>query len=166
MSTAIYYTAWLVALLAGIALLSAAITRHKRRADQRRQQALRMLRALNVYGDWVSAQRLVALPQGTSPIAEAALVEAGSLRSTAFPELHDEMAGLLTVHERLVAFLRAQQLLCRHDPGDWLQSDHDRQFMALWRLHRAALLALETKLQAVVTVRRRGAARRQESTYA
>ncbi|TWO73303.1 hypothetical protein FN976_00180 [Caenimonas sedimenti] len=166
MQATIYYTAWMVALLAAVAVLSVAITRHKRRIDRRRQQAIRMLRALTLYGDWVSAQRLVALPQGTNPAAEAALVEASALGGDAFPELAGEMAGLLAMHEKLVAFLRAQQLLWRHDPGNWLKSDHDRQFMALWRLHRAALQVLEEKLQAVVAVRHRGTAGRRQSTYA
>jgi hypothetical protein len=78
------------------------------------------------------------------------------------------MAELLAVHNRLINFLSTQQALWLRDPEHWLQSGHDKRFMALWRQHRFALQALLTRLEQVAMVRIQPAttAPNRESTYA
>lgn len=149
----IYYGAWLAGLLAAIAFLSAAITRHKRRSDRRRRSALDMVRAVHAYGDWVNAQRLSAPGHHEEPQPPAS-IEAVTRHAAPLPELDAELAALVAVHDRFTAFLRAQRVLWQHDPAQWDAAEHDRQFMALWRLHRAALQGLEDKLQGLATIRR------------
>lgn len=165
MNATLYLALCLVAALAAIAVLSALLTRHHRRQDARRQQALRMGEALQRYSDWVCAQRLVAVFQGESPESATALDEACTIRLAWFPELAGDMAELLAVHNRLLNFLSTQQALWLRDPENWLASNHDRRFMALWRQHQFAMQALRGKLQRVASVRLAQAPRRQ-STYA
>ena len=163
MGSTTYLAAWLIAALALIALLSAVLTRHRRGQDARRQQAQQLLAALQRDSEWVRSQRLVTLFQGESPEAAAALDDACTLRLAWFPELAGDMAELLAVHNRLVIFLGSQQQLWLRDPENWLESDHDKRFMALWRQHQFALQALYEKLQLVASVR---IPPRRESTYA
>jgi hypothetical protein len=151
-----------LALIAGI---SAAITHHKRREDERRRQAVQLAQALQRYSDWVMSQRLVALFHGQTPVAAAALREACTERLPWFPELAGDMAELVAVHDRLIAFLTAQRQLWLRDPEHWLASEHDKHFMALWREHRFTLQALRAKLQQVARVREAAHPGRQ-STYA
>lgn len=165
MDTTIYLAAWLFALLVGIGLLTWLLARYKRRHDLRRVQADRLLQALQRYSAWVCAQRLAAVFQGEPPEAAEALDEACTVRLAWFPELAGDMAELLAVHNRIISFLGTQQALWLRDPEHWLESDHDKRFMALWRQHRFALQALHDKLEQATSVRIGGAARR-ESTYA
>lgn len=164
MDATTYLAAWLAAALLAIGLLSAALARYKRRHDLRRIQAERMARALERYSQWVCAQRLAAVFQGEGPEAAAALDEACSIRTAWFPELAGDTAELMAVHNRIVNFLSTQQDLWLRDPERWLESDHDRRFMALWRQHQNALGALHGKLEHAAHVRITGG--RHQSTYA
>ncbi|MBE7369597.1 hypothetical protein [Ramlibacter pallidus] len=161
-----YLAAWLVLALAGVAGISWLLARHHRRHDLRRVQARRLLAALQRYSGWVSAQRLAAVYQGEGAEAAAALDEACTIRLAAFPELAGEMAELLAVHNRLLHFLGTQQQLWLRDPEHWLESEHDKRFMALWRQHRFALEALLARLEQAASVRIQTTAPRRESTYA
>lgn len=165
MSPNLYLAGCLLVLLACIAVLSAVLARWKRRHDLRRMQAHQMTHALQRYSEWVSAQRLAVAFQGEGPEAAAALDEACTIRLAWFPELAGDMAELMAVHNRIVNFLSTQQQLWLRDPEHWLESEHDKRFMALWRQHRFALQALHEKLQQVASVRISQEARRQ-STYA
>lgn len=165
MNATTYLAAWLLAALLVIGLISVVLTRHKRRFDLRRLQAEGLLQALGRYSDWFGAQRLAAVFQGEDPQAEQALDEACTIRMGWFPELAGDMAELLAVHNRLIIFLSTQQALWLRDPEHWLESEHDKRFMALWRQHQNALQALHARLQQVSSVRVAPAPRRQ-STYA
>jgi hypothetical protein len=165
MDTLTYLAACLVAALLAVALISAVLVRVERQHGERRAQALRLQQALARYSDWLIAQRLVAVFQGEGPQAAAALDEACTVRLAWFPELAGDMAELLAVHNRMLHFLATQQALWQRDPENWLASDHDKRFMALWKQHRFALQALLAKLQQAASVRLRTAHPRQ-STYA
>lgn len=166
MDTTTYLAAWVCTALLAIALLSWLLARYKRRQDARRAQAQRLLHALQRYSDWVCAQRLAAVFQGEGPDAAAALDEACTIRLAWFPELAGDMAELLAVHNRIINFLGTQQALWLRDPEHWLESDHDKRFMALWRQHRFALHALQDKLEHATSIRIQTSAPRRESTYA
>jgi hypothetical protein len=166
MDTTTYLAAWLVAALLAIAGLSWVLARHKRRDDLRRRQARRLLQALQRYSSWVCAQRLAAVFQGEGADAAAALDEACTVRLAWFPELAGDMAEVLAIHNRILHFLGAQQQLWLRDPERWLESDHDKRFMALWRQHRFAVEALLAKLEQAASVRIEPTAPRRESTYA
>lgn len=166
MDTTLYLASWLLAALAGVGLLTWLLARYKRHQDLRRVQAERLLQALQRYSSWVCAQRLVAVFQGEPPEAAEALDEACTVRMAWFPELAGDMAELLAVHNRILTFLGTQQALWLRDPEHWLESDHDKRFMALWRQHRYALQALLGRLEQATSVRIEPAAARRESTYA
>lgn len=166
MDTTTYLAAWLVAALLGVGVLSWLLARYKRRHDLRRIQAQKMLLALERYSDWVRAQRLAAVFQGEGPEAAAALDEACTIRLAWFPELAGDMAEVMAVHNRIINFLSTQQALWLRDPEHWLESDHDKRFMALWRQHRFALQALLAKLQDLTSVRMPARAARRDSSYA
>lgn len=161
-----YLVAWLVAVLLAIGVLSWALARYQHNTDMRRQQAQQLLHALHRYSDWVCAQRLAAVFQGEGPDAAAALDQACTIRLAWFPELAGDMAQLLAVHNRLVNFLASQQALWLRDPEHWLESEHDKRFLALWRQHRFSLQALLAKLEEATSVRIHSPASRGESTYA
>lgn len=165
MDTMTYLAACLIAALLMVALLSAVLVRADRQHGERRNQAVRLQQALARYSDWLIAQRLVAVFQGEGPEAAAALDEACTIRLAWFPELAGDMAELLAVHNRMLHFLASQQALWQRDPENWLASDHDKRFMALWKQHRFALQALLAKLQQAASVRL-PLAQRRESTYA
>ena len=168
MDTTTYLAAWLLPALAAVAALSWALARYRRRHDLRRIQAEQLLRALQRYSDWVCAQRLAAVFQGEGPEAAAALDTACTVRLAWFPELAGDMAELMAVHNRLINFLSTQQQLWLRDPEHWLESEHDKRFMALWRQHRFALQALLARLQKVssVTISPTPPATRRDTTYA
>ena len=166
MDSTIYLAAWLVPLLAVIGLLSWLLTRHQRRYDLRRIQGQRLLDALQQYSDWVCGQRLAAVFQGEPAEAAEALDEACTIRLAWFPELAGDMAQVVAVHNRIINFLGTQQALWLRDPEHWLESDHDKRFMALWRQHRFALQALQVRLEEATSVRIGPAAPGRESTYA
>ena len=161
-----YLVAWLVAVLLALGVLSRALARYQHNTDMRRLQAQQLLHALHRYSDWVCAQRLTAVFQGEGPDAAAALDQACTIRLAWFPELAGDMAQLLAVHNRLVNFLASQQALWLRDPEHWLESEHDKRFLALWRQHRFSLQALLAKLEEATSVRIHSPASRGESTYA
>jgi hypothetical protein len=167
MDTMIYMAACLVGALLAIGGLSWLLAGAKRRHDLRRIQAHLLLQALQRYSDWVSAQRLAAVFQGEGPEAAAALDQACTIRLAWFPELAGDMAEVLGMHNRLLNFLSTQQQLWLRDPEHWLESEHDKRFMALWRQHRFALEALQARLEQVTSVRiQTSTAPRRQSTYA
>jgi len=167
MDSTTYLAAWFVAALLAVGVLSWLLARYKRRHDLRRQQVQRLLHALQRYSEWVCAQRLATVFQGEGAEAAAALDEACTIRLAWFPDLAGDMAELLAVHNRIISFLATQQALWLRDPEHWLESEHDKRFMALWRQHRFALEALQAKLEQVTSVRiQPSTAPRRESTYA
>jgi hypothetical protein len=168
MDTTTYLAAWLLLAFLAVGVLSWLLARHQRRRDLRRSQAQQLLHALQRYSGWVCAQRLAAVFQGEGPEAAAALDEACTIRLGWFPELAGDMAELLAVHNRLINFLSTQQMLWLRDPEHWLESEHDKRFMALWRQHRFSLQALLGRLEQVTRLRIQPSATpsRRESTYA
>ena len=166
MDSTTYLAAWFVAALLAVAALSWALARYKRRRDLRRHHAQRLLHALQRYSEWVCAQRLATVFQGEGADAAAALDEACTIRLAWFPDLAGDMAELLAVHNRIISFLATQQALWLRDPEHWLESDHDKRFMALWRQHRFALQALLARLEQATSVRIQPSAPRRQSTYA
>jgi hypothetical protein len=166
MYTTLYLAAWLIVALLAIGLLSAMLARYKSKQDLRRIQAHKMTEALHRYSDWVCAQRLAAVFQGEGAEAAAALDDACTIRLAWFPELAGDMAEVMAVHNRLVNFLSTQQQLWLRDPEHWLESDHDKRFMALWRQHQNTLQALLGKLEHLACVRIATPSGRRQSTYA
>lgn len=167
MDSTTYLAAWLAAVLVAIGFLSWQLARHARRREERCLQAERLVRALQRYSGWVGAQRLAAVFHGEGAEAAAALDEACTIRLACFPDLAGEMAELLAVHNRIVNFLATQQALWLRDPEHWLDSEHDKRFMALWRQHRFALEALLARLERVTRVRiATSPAPRRDTTYA
>ncbi len=168
METTTYLAAWLLPAFLAVGALSWALARHKRRDDLRRQQAERLVQALERYSQWVCAQRLAAVFAGEGPDAAAALDAACTIRLAWFPELAGDMAEVLAVHNRLINFLGTQQQLWLRDPEHWLESEHDKRFMALWRQHRFALHALLARLEQVASLRIAPAPTppRRDTTYA
>lgn len=154
--------------LGGVAILSWFLARHSRREEMRSHQAEQLLRALQRYSEWVSAQRLAAVFHGEGQEAAAALDTACTIRLAWFPDLAGDMAELLGVHNRLINFLSTQQQLWLRDPEHWLESEHDKRFMALWRQHRFALQAVLEKLEQVTSLRieTSATAPRRKTTYA
>lgn len=156
MPAPLYFGLWLVAALVAIGFLSAILSRQRRWRELRREQGLRMLAALERYCGWVGLQRRALPFQGESPEAAQALDEACAMRLAWFPELGADMAELLAVHNRLLAFLAAQQALRLQDAEAWMESDHDARFHAL-ALHEARLIAgMRRKLSMEVALRAPG----------
>lgn len=149
MSNFAYFSLWLAAALVVIAFISAAIAKHLRLRELRREQAVKMLDALARYSDWVASQRRSTFFQGEDRETQSPLEVARTIRVGWFPELSTEMVELFVVHNRLIDFLWPQQLLRLKDPEAWLESDHDKRFMELWRQHRYAIHTLADKLQLV-----------------
>ena len=166
MDTTFYLAAWMLAVLVAIGILSWMLARYKRRHDLRRLQAQALLAALARYSEWVCSQRLAAVFQGEPPEAADALDEACTIRMAWFPELAGDMAQLVAIHNRIINFLGTQQALWLRDPEHWLESEHDKRYMALFRQHRFALQALLARLEEATSVRIEPAAPRRESTYA
>src|SRR4051812_29956028 len=125
-----YLAGWLILALAGVAVLSWFLARHRRRHDLRSLQAEQLLRALQRYSEWVCAQRLAAVFQGEGAEAAAALDTACTIRLAWFPELAGDMAELLAVHNRLINFLSTQQQLWWRDPPHLLPSAHHKRLHA------------------------------------
>ncbi|HEX2545007.1 MAG TPA: hypothetical protein VHL79_09030, partial [Ramlibacter sp.] len=153
MPTTLYLAACLLLALCAVAFISWSLARYKRRHDLRRIQADKLLQALQRYSQWVCAQRLAAVFSGEGAEAAAALDEAVTIRLAWFPELAGDMAEMMAVHNRLINFLSTQQQLWLRDPEHWLESEHDKRFLALWKQHRFALQALLTRLEQVTHVR-------------
>lgn len=166
MEFTLYLAAWLLAFLGVIAALSWALARYKRRHDLRMMQGHLLVDSLERYSQWVCAQRLAAVFHGEGLEAAEALDQACTIRLAWFPELAGEMAEVLAVHNRILNFLSNQQMLWLRDPEHWLESDHDKRFLALWRQHRFALEALLARIEHVSSVRIQPVAPARESTYA
>ena len=147
MSSFAYYAIWLAASLLLIAVISALVVRHAHRRALRRINSIALLRALDRYCEWLVAQRH-AMAAADATI-HCALEDIRALQRQYFPELSVEVEPLFAVHARLVDFLVSQQLLRLRDPEAWLDSDHDRRFMVLWRQHFSAVQLLTDKLKTV-----------------
>lgn len=146
MSNLSYYLLWLAGGLLAIAIISAGITRHLRLQLLRRLKAAQALDALARYSDWVAAQGRTAFFQGDAREEDAPLQEVRRINRQWFPELSAETAEIFAVHARLIDFLWTQQMLRVSDPEAWLESDHERRFMELWRLHLRAVNQTVDKL--------------------
>jgi hypothetical protein len=151
-SNILYFSLWLVAALIAIALVSATIARSLRMREVRRLKALQLLDALNLYSDWVAAQRRAPFFNGDGEEGPSPLDEARTIKQGWFPELAGDMVEILVVHSRLVDFLWNQQLLRFKDPEAWLESDHDTRFLELWRQHRYAIEGVQSKLRSLAHV--------------
>jgi len=147
-----YYLLWLVGGLLVIAVISAGITRHLRLRLLRRLKAVQVLDALARYSDWVAAQGRTPFFQGDARDEDSPLQEVRTIRQQWFPELSNETAEIFAVHARLIDFLWTQQMMRVSDPEAWLESDYDRQFMDLWRLHVRAVHEAVEKLRLVAGV--------------
>ncbi|MBA3772053.1 MAG: hypothetical protein H0X13_06095 [Ramlibacter sp.] len=148
MSNFTYYLLWLAGGLVAIAIISATIAGPVHQRLLRRVKAVEVLAALGRYSDWVAAQQRTPFFQGDAH-DESPLQEVHKLRQQWFPELSAEAAEILSVHARMIDFLWTQQLLRLSDPEAWLESDHDRLFIELWRLHARAVYAAADKLRRV-----------------
>lgn len=149
MSNLSYYLLWLAGGLVVIALVSAGITRHLRLRLLRRLKAIEALDALAYYSDWVAAQGRTPFFQGDARQEDSPLPQLRAIKQQWLPELSNETAQILAVHARLVDFLWTQQMLRVSDPEAWLESDYDKQFMELWRLHVRAVNQTADKLRQV-----------------
>jgi hypothetical protein len=149
MPTWIYLGLWLVTALVLIAFLSAGIAKHLKMRQLRREQALRLLEALERYGAWVASQRYTPVFFGESSEAAEALDEACLVRMGWFPELSSDIAELLGVHNRLLHFLNSQHALRQRDPEGWLETEHDGRFLALWRQQNCVVRSIQVKLSAL-----------------
>lgn len=147
MSAQVYFGLWLVAALAATGVLSFFMVRAWHLHALRREHGLRMLEALTRYCEWIAAQRHGTQFLGESPEAARALDEACAIRAACFPDLAGDMAELLAVHNRLVDFLDRQHQLRHSDAEAWLDSDHDKRFLALWYQQALAIRAMQEKLR-------------------
>lgn len=149
MSNLSYYLLWLAGGLLAIAIISAGITRHLRLRLLRRLKAAQVLDALARYSDWVAAQGRTAFFQGDAREEDSPLQEMRKINRQWFPELSVEAAEIFAVHARLIDFLWTQHMLRVSDPEAWLESDHERRFTELWRLHSRAVNEIAEKLTLV-----------------
>ena len=131
----LYHASWIAVALVLIAGASAWLSILARVRGTRRRHAEEALDALARYSEWLAAQRRHPQFQGDPLTATAPLARVRALQQACFPELAPSMVELLEVHARLVDFLWRQHVLRLRDPEGWLESDHDRRFMALWREH-------------------------------
>ena len=142
----LYHASWIAVALVLIAGASAWLARHWRLRETRRHHAEEALDALARYSEWLAGQRHGQFT-GDRTDASAPLPRVRALQQASFPELAPVLVQLLELHARLVDFLWRQQLLQARDPEGWLESDHDRRFMALWREHRDVVHALAQTLR-------------------
>jgi hypothetical protein len=137
---------WLPVGLLIVAIISGAITWQLKRRVMRRLKAEELLDALARYSEWLVAQRAMSFfagePHDGSPVNEIV-----ALRQQWFPELSAETRAFLAVHQRVLAFVSAQQRMRLQDPETWLELDHEARFMELWRAHLAAVNTLAAKLE-------------------
>lgn len=143
MSTLTYYALCLSAGLLLVAAVSAGLTWLMRR----REQALMLMEALDRHAVWVAAQRGGLALDLRRAEADAALQQASAVQSRWFRRLGPELGALMEIDQRIEGFLLHQQRLRQSDPEAWLESDHDGQFMALWREYQAAMDSLTLQLQ-------------------
>jgi hypothetical protein len=147
MQALLYHASWIALALLLIAGASAWLPLRLGARDRRRQHAEAALDALARYSEWLAAQRRPAAFQGDRTDAGSPLAEFRALQQASFPELAPALVRLLEVHVRVVDFLWRQQVLHGRDPEGWLESDHDRRFMALWNDHRDVVHGLAARLR-------------------
>jgi hypothetical protein len=148
-SNAAYYLAWLAIALVLTGIASAQIARHLRWRELRRAKALELMEALEHYSMWVAAQRHASYFHGVADDdREFPLEHARSLVVGWFPEASEALLAAYAVHNRLLEFFWAQQVLRLRDPEGWLESDPERRFAPLWRQHRQALTRIAALLEA------------------
>lgn len=138
-----YYTLWLIGGLLVIAAFSAGFTRLMRR----REQALILAEALARHTAWVAAQRSRLDLDLRREEADAALHHAAQVQARWFPRLSTELGDVMRIDQRIDGFLMHQSRLRYHDPEAWLESDHDGQFMSLWREYLEAVEVVTLKLR-------------------
>jgi hypothetical protein len=156
LSAAGYYLLWLAVGLVLSAALSAAITAHLRMRELRRFQAVQLREALAQYSQWIFSQRHAAFFDADIQEAGTSFVrELCELQQHCFPELAAPAREMLAIHQGLIEFMRAQDVLRRNDAEAWLESDHDARFMELWRQHQAVTLAVISELDAFAASRPR-----------
>jgi hypothetical protein len=143
-----YYLLWLVAGLVIVAIMSAVVVRHLRLRVLRRVKSAELLDALARYAEWVAAQR-AAVSEADAP-EDTALGEVRALAQEWFPELSTETEKIFALHSQFIVLLSDQRLLRQRDPEAWLESDHDVQFMELWRSQLSAVQTAALKLEEVV----------------
>jgi hypothetical protein len=148
----LYFVVWVAAGLVVVAFLSAALAKHLRMREVRRQQAVKLLDALERYGAWIAQQRYTPVFFGESSEAAEALDEACLIRLGWFPELGADMAELLGVHNRMLHFLSSQHALRQRDPEGWLETEHDGRFLALWRQQSCVVRGIHEKLSSLGSV--------------
>lgn len=149
MPSLLYHALWIAIALVGIAAASALIARRLRQREFRRVGAEAMLDALAGYSEWLAGQRRTAAFPGDLPPEVSALTQVRRLQQARFPELSFALVRLLEVHTCMIDFLWKQQLQRTRDPEGWLDSDHDRRFIALWREHRQAVHLMADRLRAL-----------------
>jgi hypothetical protein len=149
MSPLQYHVLWVAVALLAIAVASGFLTRWWRRRELRRRQAEQALDSLARYSEWVAAQRRGFGFLGEPPPSRCGLAALCAQQPRDFPALAPCMVPLLRVHARLLDFLWRQHALRQIDTEAWLDSDHDRRFLALWAEHRAAVHSLAEALRAV-----------------
>jgi hypothetical protein len=147
MSSLLYHATWIAVALAVIAGASAWLSRRRLLRDLRRRHAEDALEGLAAYAEWLAAQRRSMAFQGDRTDAAAPLLRVRVAQQAAFPELAPALVQLLELHARLLDFLWRQQALRGRDPEAWLESDHDRRFMALWREHRDIVHGMAQRLR-------------------
>jgi hypothetical protein len=146
-----YYLLWLAAGLAVSAAVSAALTAHLRLRELRRFQAAQLRSALAQYSQWIHSQRHAAFFDADIQAVGTAFVrELCMLQQHCFAELAGQAHEILVIHEGLIAFMQAQDVLRRQDAEGWLESDHDARFMELWRQHQAVTQSVIGELDAFV----------------
>ena len=138
----LYHASWIAVVLVLVAGASGWLSTRLRVRETRRQHAEEALDALARYSEWLAAQRRHPQFQGTPLTGTAPLARLRGLQQACFPDLAPALVDLLEVHARLVDFLWRQHVLQLRDLEGWLESDHDRRFMALWREHRQAVHGL------------------------
>lgn len=128
-----YYALCLLAGVLLAAAVSAAITWHLRRQELRREHALVLGQALTRYASWVAAQRGGAGLGPQRDLADRALLDASRAQGRWFPQLRDELSGLLAADRELEGFVHRQRQLRISDPEAWLESNHEIRFARLLR---------------------------------
>jgi hypothetical protein len=150
-SSLAYYLLWLAGGLLIVAIISATIASHLKRRVMRRLKGEQLLDALARYSEWVAAQRAMSYFTGELNLGSP-LQEIRDIGEQWFPDLSAEAGALFAVHERVVAFVSAQQRMRLQDPEAWLELDHEARFMELWRAHLSAVHTLAARLKLVFAV--------------
>lgn len=144
------FTYYALCLLAGLVLaaaVSAAITWHLRRRELRREHALVLAQALTRYAAWVAAQRGNPGLGPQRELADHALLDASRAQGRWFPQLRDDLSGLLEADRQLERFVHQQQQLRISDAEAWLESNHEIRFARLLRQQDEAIERILQRLE-------------------